>query len=187
MPVAVPTSHPGKETSWSDKNGRSVMQITNATQMLPSADLMNSADGSSTSSPVWLYTTGVTYFLHFQCQREKLRETWRKPQSKSAMPEKNFSLSAPVRYFPVFSSFGFTTSWCTESRDSCEATRKYDWRPHYSRSTYLFKSISCVPWGHWNGQGDLGVAENLKRCLPGYQMVSPISGHAFVLNAVFRI
>lgn len=99
MPVAVPTRHPGKKTSWSDKN---VMQITNATQMLPSADLMNSADGSSMSFPVWFYTMGVTYSLHFNVKTLRLTATWWKPQSKSAMPEKNFKLSAPIRCFPCF-------------------------------------------------------------------------------------
>lgn len=182
MPVAVPTRHSGKKTSWWDKNGRSVMQIMNATQMLPSADLMNSADGFSVSFPLWFYTTWVTYFPHFQCRALKLRETWWKPQSKSAMPEQNFKLSAPSCCFPVFSSLGVITSWCTESRDSCEATRKYDWRPHYSSPTCLIKSISCVPWEHWNALGDLGDAVNPKRCLPGYWMVSSILGHAFVLQ-----
>lgn len=76
MPVAVPTRHPGKKTSWLDKNGRSVMQIMNATQMLPSADLMNSADGSSMSFPVWFYTMGVTYSLHFNVKTLRLTATW---------------------------------------------------------------------------------------------------------------
>lgn len=155
------------------------MQIMNATQMLSSADLMNSADGSSMSFTLWFYTTGVTYLLHFNAKTLKLRETWWKPQTRSAMPKKNSKLSAPIRCYPVFFSLGLSTSW---GRDSCEVDRKYDWRPHCSSPTCLIKPISCVPWEYRSAQGDLGCAENPKRCLPGYWMVSPISGHAFVLQ-----
>lgn len=52
------------------------MQITNATQMFPSADLMNSADGSSMSFPVWFYTMGVRYSLHFNVKTLRLTATW---------------------------------------------------------------------------------------------------------------
>lgn len=47
------------------------MQVMNATQMLPSADLMNSAEGSSMSFPLWFYVMGATHFLHFQYQDTK--------------------------------------------------------------------------------------------------------------------
>lgn len=89
------------------------MQITNATQMLPSADLMNSADGSSMRFP--LLVLHQSNIFSSNAKTLKLGETWCKPQSKSATPEKNFKLSAPIHCFPVFSSLGLTTFWCTES------------------------------------------------------------------------
>lgn len=49
MPVAVPTRHPGEKTNLIGQKGRSVMQMMNTTQILTSADLKNSADGSPMS------------------------------------------------------------------------------------------------------------------------------------------